>query len=141
MTAHVPLDSLVLHLLALAKAAPQLPPETLARLAALTPTVAPTVESLLTLTVRLQIELSQQPHFQTVLRALEMQMPPERHGLSLDEVLTTLPNPTAVPASGIEALAQATVQVLQEPQQPPQPLLQRLAALVGVSWPRQGTQP
>ena len=141
MTTHVPLDHLVLHLLALASVAPQLPPETLAHLAALAPTVEPSVASLLTITVRLQTELYQQPCFQTALQALNILLPPERHGISLDEALSTLPNLEAAPASGIEALAQATEQILQEPLTPCQNLLQRLAALVKASWPLPGRQP
>ncbi|MGE3536889.1 MAG: hypothetical protein AB7N91_05545 [Candidatus Tectimicrobiota bacterium] len=141
MTTHAPLEHLVLHLLALASAAPALSPETLARLAALAPTVEPSVTSLLTTTVRLQTALSQEPVFQRALRALEGLRPPERHGLSLDEVCTTLHNPEATPASGIEVLAQTTAQILQEPGQTPQSLLQRLAALIHASWPLPRTQP
>jgi hypothetical protein len=139
MTTHVPLDPLVLHLLALSQAAADLPPETLARLATLAPTIAPTVESLAAVTLRLQILLSDQPTFQTALRALGT--PPERIGLNLDEVLQTLPNPAPSPASGLQPLQQATEQILQDPRQPPQTVLQWLASLLGLAWPPPDTRP
>lgn len=141
MTTHVPLDQLVVHLLALAEAAPGLPPETLARLAALAPTVQPTVTGLLTLTARLQIALSTQPQFQIALRELQLLLPPERHGLNLDQANATLPNDTAAHASGVEVLAQTTVQILQAPQHPPPTLLQWLKGLLRPTQPPQDTQP
>ena len=61
MTDHVPLDHLVLNLLALVEAAPELPPETLARLADLATTVEPTVESLAAISLRINLELMHQP--------------------------------------------------------------------------------
>src|SRR5687768_13235307 len=110
MTAPVPLDPLVLNLLALVEAAPELPPAALERLAALATTVAPTVVSLAAVSLRLTLELEHQPAFHTARSAWAM-LAPERHGLSLDEALKTLPNPLASPASGTEALHLVTVQV------------------------------
>jgi hypothetical protein len=143
MTQQVPLDPLVLNLLALVEAAPELPPETLESLASLATTVAPTVESLAAVSLRITLELIHQPTFHTARSAWDMLAPPERYGLSLDEALKTLPNPIASPASGTEALHLVTVQVLQAPQQATHnpTLLRRLAALVKQSWPRRRAEP
>jgi len=143
MTEHVPLDHLVLNLLALIEAAPELPPETLAHLADLATTVEPTVESLAAISLRIKLELMPQPAFCTASRAWDMLAPPERYGLSLDEALKTLPNPTASPASGTEALQQTTKVILQNPQEAAQnpTRLQWLAGLVHQSWPRRRSEP
>jgi hypothetical protein len=143
MTEHVPLDHLVLNLLALVEAAPELPPETLARLADLATTVEPTVESLAAISLRIKLELMRQPAFSTASRAWDMLAPPERYGLSLDEVGKTLPNPEASLASGIEALQQTVTVILQNPQEAAHSptRLQWLAGLVKQFWPRQRSEP
>lgn len=141
MSQHVPLDPLVVNLLAPAEAAPTLSPEALTRLATLATTLAPTVESLASINLEITTALLDQPAFTSARAAWDMLAPPERHGLTLDEVLKTLPNPTASPASSIEVLEAATKIILQEPQQATRntTLLQRLAALLKQSWPPRGS--
>ncbi len=85
--------------------------------------------------------LSAQPLFQTALRELETLLPPERSRLTLDQANATLPNPTAAHASGVEVLAQTTVQIFQAPQHTPQTLRQWLKGLLRPTQPPQDTQP
>lgn len=139
MPTHVPLDPLVLHLLALSQTAETLPPAILTRLAALASTVEPTVDSLAALTLRLQLALADHTAFQTALRALDR--PLERVGLTLDPVLETLPNPAPTPASGLQPLQQTTQVILTDPQHVPPSTLQWLAGLLRLPWPPQSPQP
>jgi hypothetical protein len=135
----VPLDRLILNLLALAEAAPALPPEKLARLASLADAIQPTVESLTAVSLRIHMELKEQPAFAQAKRAWDRLLPPERMGLDLGILNQRLGNPDEMPATAAQPLADVSGRILRAPQEAARDpsLLQRLAASIGLFWPRQ----
>src|SRR5438309_1592051 len=98
MNAQVPLERLVLNLLALAEAVPDLPPDVLARLAAQTERLAPTPDVLALVSARIQLELMKQPAFQRAKEAWNSTLP-ERHQLDLNALKNSLPSSPDRPAS------------------------------------------
>ncbi len=146
MSEQVPLDHLILNLLALAEAAPHLSPEVRVRLAGLADGLKPTQEGLSRIGLDIQIELMGEPAFDAALAAWDALLP-ERVGLNLGAVLESLGNnPEAGPASGEEPLLEdplvplvtITRQALKDPRTfaGEIDLLQRLAGLVRQRWPR-----
>jgi hypothetical protein len=149
MSEQVPLDHLILNLLALAEAAPHLSPEVRARLAGLADGLEPTVEGLSRIGLDIQTELMGVPAFDEALAAWEA-LVPERYGLSVDEKNRLGGNPEPLPPSGIPPMASKPEPIpldelerwigeaLQDPEtlsrQPSR--LQRLAGLVGQFSPR-----
>jgi len=146
MAEYVPLDRLVLNLLALAEAAPHLSPGVRERLARLADEVEPSVDVLARVGLRIQTELLGQPAFDAAKAAWDA-LRPERYGLDLGVVKEDLiNNPELQQASGIqelddplETLAEIVQQAVRDSQGFAQRtgLLQRLAGWVGLHWPRE----
>lgn len=147
MNEYVPLDHLVLNLLALAEAAPELPPEARERLARLAEEVEPTVDALARIGLRIRTELLGYPAFDQARAAWEA-LRPERYGLDLGAINEDLTNPERRRPDGPqppewefdpwEVLAQTVRQAVQDPQgfARQTALLQRLAGWLRLPWPR-----
>jgi hypothetical protein len=137
MNDHAPVERLIINLLALAEAAPTLPPEKLRQLALLADSVEPSLEALTAIGLRIHLTLMDQPVFVQAKQAWD-QLAPERVSLSLKAIQESLTNPTEQPASGVEALAAVLAPVLRDAPAllTRRELLQKLASLLGLAWPR-----
>ena len=148
MTEYIPLDHLILNLLALAEAAEELPPEARAQLARLAEEVEPDVDALARVSVRLHTALLDQPAF-TAARAAWDNLRPERYGLNVETIKEDLTNPEirrsqevqelGLEPGLLEGLAIITRDALQDSQRfrNRQGLLRMLAGWVGLRWPRE----
>lgn len=149
MTEQVPLDRLVLTLLALAEAAPDLPPGDLEHLSDLANDLEPTVKALSFAGLRVHTELRGQPAYEQAKAGWDALLP-ERYNLELDEKKKSLSNPNPRPSSGTQETASSPAPVpletledwarraLEDPEAFAHNTrwLERLAGLVGQQWPR-----
>jgi hypothetical protein len=143
MSEYVPLDRLVLNLLALAEAAPHLPSEALESLANLAEGLEPTVDGLAAVGLGIQTELLGYPAFDQA-KAAWNTLQPERYGLELDVINEDLANPDVQLTTGrqpldpLVGLETITREALQDPKKFSEQtsLLERLARWLGLRWPR-----